>query len=237
MFTQNGHKKQMIKSNYIFLFFIILLNSCMNNNKIGLNENIVIIENKDSTKGKNIKIDTIIDSNYSISNIFIGKSIPSNIKENLQLISVYYIGYDSLIHKGQIVVNKKISNDVKQIFDSLYLVKFPIEKVIPINHYRWNDEQSMADNNTSSFNYRTVKNSNKLSVHSYGLAIDINPRENPYITRSGKIFPSNGNYDINNLGTINESSSCFKIFKSFGWKWGGNWIYSKDYQHFSINGK
>ena len=100
-----------------------------------------------------------------------------------------------------------------------------------------NDTTEFQIYNTSSFNYRKVKNSNKLSTHALGLAIDINPRDNPFIDRHGNKSPPNGVYDSSRPGTITSSSQCYKIFEKYGWKWGGHWRYSKDYQHFSKYGK
>ena len=95
----------------------------------------------------------------------------------------------------------------------------------------------MFYNNSSSFNYRKIKNSNKLSEHSLGLAIDINPKENPHIDRFGKVSPSNAEYNTSDMGTIYDGSECYNVFSKYGWKWGGHWRYSKDYQHFSKSGR
>ena len=76
-----------------------------------------------------------------------------------------------------------------------------------------------------------------MSEHAKGLAIDINPFNNPYISRNKKIYPSGASYDNDLKGTINPNSNIIKFFKEIGWKWGGDWIYSKDYQHFSLSGR
>ena len=102
--------------------------------------------------------------------------------------------------------------------------------------FDWDDNKSMLANNTSCFNYRTTQ-SGKMSEHAKGLAIDINPFNNPYISRSKKIYPSGAFYDYDSVGTINSNSNVIKYFKEIGWKWGGDWIYSKDYQHFSLSGR
>ena len=187
--------------------------------------------NSDLIEEESIIIDSD-DSEILLDSIL----VPEPIKKQLTLVNVKYYGFDSLIHRGQIIVNKSVEGDVIEIFEELLKEKFPIEKVIPIKHYNWNDDLSMQDNNTSSFNYRTIANSNRMSAHSLGLAIDINPRINPYI-KGEKISPSNGSYNRSKLGTITDTTTCFKIFKKYGWKWGGNWRYSKDYQHFSKSGR
>ena len=180
--------------------------------------------------------DTIVDSNYSIEDVFKGKKIPKEIINQQVLIDIYYYGYDEKIHKGQLVCHFSVEDDILQVFNKLLADKFPIYSVIPINAFDWDDNKSMLANNTSCFNYRTTK-SGKMSEHAKGLAIDINPLNNPYISRSKKIYPSGAIYDYDTKGTINPNSNIIKFFKEIGWKWGGDWIYSKDYQHFSLSGR
>ena len=190
-------------------------------------------------KDQAVHIDTtVIIIDYHEKNIVLNKlQVPDSIVNQMALVNVKYFGFDSLIHHGQIIVNHSVAYEISQIFKELLIAKFPIEKVVPVVHYNWDDNLSMYDNNTSSFNYRRATNSGKLSSHALGLAIDINPRINPYIDKYGKTYPPNGTYNISQKGTITDYSQCFKIFKKYGWKWGGHWRYSKDYQHFSKDGK
>tara|TARA_B100000768_G_scaffold175147_1_gene186218 strand:+ start:79 stop:735 length:657 start_codon:yes stop_codon:yes gene_type:complete len=186
---------------------------------------------------KTIKLDTIIDSDLKKIKVRSDLKNFNSIYKELSLINVYYLGYDSLVHRGQLVCHKSVANELKEIFIELYKIKFPIQSVRPISLFEWNDEISMSSNNTSCFNYRTVSKSNKLSEHSKGLAIDLNPKYNPYISSKGVISPKNGEYNNKNIGTIIVDSKVISIFKDKGWKWGGNWKRSKDYQHFSKNGR
>lgn len=113
-----------------------------------------------------------------------------------------------------------------------------------IDDYQADDEKSMAANNTSSFNFRKVAGTNRLSKHAMGLAIDINPRINPYINSKGVLAPQNGSvYKERDAKKckgkyagymIQKNSRITKIFKKYGFSWGGDWKYSKDYQHFEI---
>ncbi len=97
------------------------------------------------------------------------------------------------------------------------------------------DERSMADNNSSAFNYRVVADTDIVSMHAYGRAIDINPLINPYIVGE-KVMPANGAEYANRKGKfphkIDHDDLCYKLFKSKGWTWGGDWKTQKDYQHF-----
>lgn len=163
---------------------------------------------------------------------YINKSgTPDEIREQMMVLEVEYYDYNGEISTGKLVINKKVKDEVIAIFKELVAIKFPIEKIVPVSEYGWDDEKSMEDNNSSSFNYRVVMGSSKLSDHSYGTAIDINPRYNPMI-KNGKIYPVNGIYDAKLKGSITADSQVVKIFKKYGWKWGGDYKSLKDYQHF-----
>ena len=173
----------------------------------------------------------IIDCNYTFEEAIKGIEIPNSIIIQLTLVDVEYYSFDDQLHRGQIVINKKAVEDIKAIFDFIKTSRFPIAKVIPIVKYNWDDETSMNENNTTAFNYRKVKGSKVLSSHSSGMAIDINPLQNPHI-KAGKISPSKGKYDIKAPGTILSDSKLVNEFVKRGWQWGGRWRSSKDYQHF-----
>ena len=176
----------------------------------------------------------IIDSDMNFEQALSGINIPESVKKQLKLITVYYYGFDSKLHQGQLVVNKLAAKDLIEIFDLILELKFPVEKVIPISMYNWSDEAAMKDNNTSCFNYRFVSGTRILSKHAAGLAIDINPLLNPYV-KDGETSPQNSNYDENVPGTISSNSQITLEFKIRGWTWGGDWKSLKDYQHFQKN--
>ncbi|HNW39767.1 MAG TPA: M15 family metallopeptidase [Candidatus Omnitrophota bacterium] len=179
----------------------------------------------------------IIDSNVTLSEA-LKKYAPPELKEKQELVEVLYYSFDGRIHQGQLVIDKRLTEDIRQVFRVARENKFPIASVIPISSDRflkngkWNeDDQSMFANNTSAFNYRTVTGGKSLSKHAYGFAIDINPVQNPYI--KGKIvLPPNAAYDIRESGTLSYDSPVVKCFINLGWTWGGNWKSLKDYQHF-----
>ena len=173
----------------------------------------------------------IIDSDITFEEATAGLNFPVEVKKKLTLINVLYFGFDEKIHKGQVVIHKQLSAEIKEIFDELFAKRFPIEKVIPIVKYNWDDESSMRDNNSSAFNYRFISGTEKLSNHSFGSAIDINPFQNPYIVGK-KIMPEGSQYIKTIKGTILPESIVVKAFKKRGWKWGGDWETRKDYQHF-----
>ena len=95
------------------------------------------------------------------------EGVPTKISSEMVLTQVEYIDYNGNDTKGLIVVNRKIAEEVIEIFREIKEAGFQIEKMIPISEYDWDDDKSMEDNNTSGYNYRFVANTQKLSNHSY----------------------------------------------------------------------
>jgi hypothetical protein len=160
-----------------------------------------------------------------------GKDIPEEIKINLRLVDVVYYSFDKKLHSGQIVVHKDLVSDIKIIFEKLKEKRFPLQEVIPVVKYNWSDEESMQANNSSAFNYRFVAGTTRLSNHSSGRAIDLNPVLNPQII-NGIASPEGAKYRPAAKGTITKNSFVVKLFKELGWEWGGDWKTRADYQHF-----
>ncbi len=156
---------------------------------------------------------------------------------NQVLIEVQYWGFDSQIHQGQLICNQAVAVDLQNIFKDLLAIQFPVKSVIPISEFGFDDLQSMQANNTNCFDYRLKILGNGLSKHAHGLAIDINPMQNPYIHPT-KTEPKN-NESHTSKGRIRNKEEMgkkvIKIFKKYGWKWGGNWKSAKDYMHFEKN--
>lgn len=167
--------------------------------------------------------------------------------DNLRLCKILYIGFDNKVHEGEIVVAYKIitpggeiiniAEEVLEIFKELYDLKYPIEKVSLIDDYDADDEKSMQDNNSSAFVFRYIRGTEKISWHSHGLAIDINPRINPcYHLKTKEIEPCDSDKyldrTLNEKGLIKEGDACFNAFVKRGWDWGGFWDDKKDYMHF-----
>lgn len=158
----------------------------------------------------------------------------------LRYLRVLHMGFDGQTHIGELVVNASIAEDLLEIMEELYKNSYPIEKMILIDAYNADDELSMSDNNTSAFNYREIAGTSRMSRHSLGVAIDINPRYNPYVKKSSSsettISPANGaDYADRSREfehKIDENDLCYKLFTEHGFTWGGSWNSVKDYQHF-----
>jgi peptidoglycan LD-endopeptidase CwlK len=180
----------------------------------------------------NYKNKIIIDSAMSFSEAVDGSTAPLTIIDSLSLIDVVYYSFDGLRHQGQIIVDARLEDDVYEIFLLFEKLKFPIGKVIPIVAYRWEDGDSMADNNSSSFNFRVIEGTNKISLHSFGRAVDINPVQNPVIYPTGIIAPAGATYRPQNKGTFTVNHPIVQELIKRGWHWGGNFEQPKDYHHF-----
>jgi hypothetical protein len=159
--------------------------------------------------------------------------------EELRYLRVLYVGFDGNTYIGELIVNQAIAQDILDIFRELYAIDYPIERMVLVDDYEADDELSMAADNTSAFNFRFVAGTTRLSKHSLGCAIDINPLYNPYITKlNGKtaILPGLGAEYADRTKDcpyyIKKGDPCYKAFISRGFTWGGDWENSKDYQHF-----
>lgn len=153
----------------------------------------------------------------------------------LSLLQLSHLGFDGQTHTGQMVVRTEIAAEVCEIFRELYEKRFPIEKIRLIDDYSADDSAAMADNNTSAFCFRVIDGTKYLSNHSFGLAIDINPVQNPYL-RGELVEPESGGAFLKRddpvPGMITPAGDCYNAFVSRGWEWGGDWSSPVDYQHF-----
>lgn len=175
----------------------------------------------------------ILDSSYSsLDEAVSGIEIPPEIYRTLALVDVQYWSFDDMIHQGQFVLHKDLAQEIKDIFDAILEYKFPIASVIPVAAFDWDDERSMEANNSSAFNYRHIVGTDILSNHSFGRAIDINPLQNPYYSRTGKVYPANATYEPAAAGTLDREGKVVTLFKQNGWIWYGEREEYTDYQHF-----
>lgn len=160
--------------------------------------------------------------------------------DDLRYLHILHVDFEGETAEGELICNELIVQDLAEIFQELYRNEYRIEKVLLIDEYEGDDTASMADNNTSCFNYRPIAGSERLSKHAYGLAVDINPLYNPYIT-----YGEDGERQISPASAlpyadrsadfpykIDEEDLCYKLFTKYGFTWGGNWNSMKDYQHF-----
>lgn len=161
--------------------------------------------------------------------------------EDLRYLHVLHKNKEGETLEGELVCNVHIAEAVLDIFKKLYEAKYPIEKVRLVDEYDADDERSMEDNNSSSFNFRFISHSTTVSKHGLGLAVDINTLYNPYVKMvDGKLSIEPVTAEAYTDRTkefdykINEGDLCYQLFVEHGFEWGGNWTNAKDYQHFEI---
>jgi hypothetical protein len=160
--------------------------------------------------------------------------------EDLRLLTLTHWGFDGEVHRGELVVHKDQARAVQDVFRALFRARFPIKRMRLVDFYGGDDDRSMAANNTSGFNCRTVEGSSSWSEHAYGRAIDLNPIQNPAV-EDGRVSPPAGAGHLDRSrrrkGLIRGNDAVVRAFASIGWGWGGYWTSFKDYQHFSATGR
>ncbi len=163
-------------------------------------------------------------------------------RESLRYLRVLYYDYDGERRVGELICNEAISDDLLEIFGELYNNRYPVYQMRLVDDFDADDEWSCSENNTSCFNYRNVAGTDTLSNHAAGMAIDINPLENPYVKfdEEGNVTycsPENGidyvDRSISSPHMIDSSDLCTELFLEHGFTWGGIWN-SPDYMHFEM---
>jgi hypothetical protein len=161
-------------------------------------------------------------------------------RADLRYLRLSHVDADKKEYVGEMVCNKAIANDLLEIFRELYRQKYPIQHIRLIDDYEADDERAMRDNNTSSFCYRKISGSTKLSKHAMGMAVDINTLYNPYV-RTGKdgrriVEPATAVKYVDRRKSfpykIVKGDLLYRLFLQHGFKWGGSWRTVKDWQHF-----
>ena len=155
--------------------------------------------------------------------------------DDLRYLRLSYVDFDGNGQTGEMVCNKEIADDLVAIFRKLYEARYPIRSIRLIDDFGGSDEESMKADNTSCFNFRRKTGMRSLSKHALGLAVDINPLENPYV-RGTSVHPA-GASDYADRSRdfahkIDRDDLCWKLFREHGFSWGGAWRSVRDYQHF-----
>lgn len=169
------------------------------------------------------------------------KGCPVGLRD-LRYLTMSYIDFNGKTKTGEMIVHADVANSVIEIFEDLYNMGYPIKKMRLVSDYKGSDFDSIEADNTSALNCRPITgNSKKWSNHAYGKAIDINPIENPYVSRTGNISHKaslkyakrvDRNKSAGDRAVLLKNSQATQIFEHFGWNWGGDWKSIKDYQHF-----
>ncbi len=160
--------------------------------------------------------------------------------ERLRALTLDHVAADGGHARGVLVVHQAVVDEVLTIFAELYAARFPIASMRPVDEFvggdgRAGDDESMAADNTSAFNCRPVTGGTRFSRHAWGMAIDLNPIENPYVSGSTVLPPAGSAYvdrSVYHPGMIRPGDVVTRAFAAAGWTWGGDFRTLADYQHF-----
>ncbi len=161
--------------------------------------------------------------------------------DDLAYVRLTFWGFDDRRHTGELLLNRSVADDVVGVFRTLYEKRFPFEELRVTPRSELDAHPTGDGNNTESFVCRpTTGSTTTYSQHAYGLAIDLDPFQNPY-TKDDLVLPelASAYLDRDRLrpGMITPDGVVVRAFESIGWTWGGTWSSLKDYQHFSQNGR
>jgi hypothetical protein len=154
--------------------------------------------------------------------------------DHLVLLHLAYRDFAGDRCEGELVVHAGVADPVIAAFAALFAASFPIARMERVDAYGGDDGRSMAANNSSSFNFRTVAGTDALSLHAFGAAIDINPVQNPYLVED-RVEPAAAaaylDRDDLRPGMIVRPGPVVAAFDAIDWEWGGDWTSRKDYHH------
>lgn len=160
--------------------------------------------------------------------------------DDLAWLRVAFWGFDDRRHTGELLVHEDVARDLVSVFARLYAAKFPMEQVTIQTDQELHAPPTGDGNPTTAFACRPTTGGTQVSQHAYGLAVDVNSFQNPYVSGDLVLPELAGAYrnrGHKRPGMIEANDPVVRAFASIGWEWGGLWASLKDYQHFSKNGR
>ncbi len=159
---------------------------------------------------------------------------------DLRYLTVSFRGFDGRPHTGELVVNRRVADDVVGVFRQLYEDGFPIEEMRLPTTADLDAAPTGDGNDTAAYVCRAARGQERWSQHAYGLALDLNPFHNPQVKRD-LVVPELASAYVQRSdvrpGMHLAGGDAVRAFATIGWEWGGDWRSSKDYMHFSQNGQ
>lgn len=154
--------------------------------------------------------------------------------DDLALLDVPYTDFDGAARTGPLIVAASVADDVLRAFAAIRAAGYRVERMQLVDDFDGDDDRSMAANNTSGFNGRHVAGTTRWSLHAYGLAVDVNPLQNPWV-HDGVVAPPAGAPYVDRThphpAVLREGDAVVAAFDAIGWEWGGRWT-SPDWHHF-----
>jgi hypothetical protein len=158
---------------------------------------------------------------------------------DLRYLTVTFRGFDGRAHTGELLVNARAAHDLVTVFGRLFAAGFPIERMRISSAAELNAPPTGDGNTTEAFACRPVRGQTAWSQHAYGLAVDVNPFQNPY-HKGQVVLPELATAYLNRAearpGMVAPGGPVVRAFAAIGWQWGGDYRSLKDYMHFSANG-
>ena len=158
---------------------------------------------------------------------------------DLRDVTVSFRGFDGRPHTGELVVHRRVAAEVVSVFARLYRARFPIEEMRLVTTADLEAHPTGDGNNTAAFVCRAARKQARWSAHAYGLAVDVDPFQNPY-RRGDLVLPELASSYLDRArarpGMIRQGDVVTAAFAAIGWTWGGTWQSPKDLMHFSATG-
>ena len=158
---------------------------------------------------------------------------------DLRHVKVSFWGFDGRPHTGELVVHERVADGVVSVFARLYRARFPIEEMRLVTGADLTARPTGDGNNTAAFVCRAARKQTRWSAHAYGLAVDVNPFQNPY-RRGDLVLPELAGAYLDRAnrrpGMVRPGDPVTDAFASLGWTWGGTWRSPTDFMHFSATG-
>lgn len=156
--------------------------------------------------------------------------------KDLRYLTVAFRGFDGKAHTGELIVHRKAARDVVGVFRKLFRADFPIESMRIATDADIDAPPTGDGNTTAAFNCRVARGQTRFSAHAYGLALDLNPFQNPY-HRGDLVLPELASSYLDRTwrrpGMLLPGDVAVRAFAAIGWSWGGAWVRTKDTMHFS----
>jgi hypothetical protein len=158
---------------------------------------------------------------------------------DLRHLTVVFRGFDGRAHTGELVVHASVADTVVEVFRRMFAEDFPLEEVRLVTTADLHAPPTGDGNVTAGYVCRAARGQTRWSAHAYGTSIDINPFQNPMVRRS-EVVPELGAAYVDRgpvrPGMLTPDSPPVRAFREAGWVWGGDWMRSKDWMHFSVDG-
>jgi D-alanyl-D-alanine carboxypeptidase len=158
---------------------------------------------------------------------------------DLRHVTVGFRGFDGRAHTGELVLHERVAAPVVRVFARLFAARFPIEEMRLVTGADLDAHPTGDGNNTAAFVCRAARQQTRWSAHAYGLAVDVNPFQNPY-RRGDLVLPELAGAYLDRTrgrpGMIAPGDVVTRAFAAIGWTWGGAWRSPRDFMHFSATG-